>query len=128
MKINYLFLFMLLLLPLAFASQITLNGATGVNVTIEPNNMAHMSVADDSLVAYYPLDNSNPLTNQTYDYTSQNNDGNLTGYTFNHGTRVNGQNQSFFDGINDYVNLGLSSTFQLEPYDATICTFFNSIS
>jgi len=86
-----------------YASQVYVTNATGTNITIEPN-FAHLSLADPSIVAYYPLDNTHYNTvTQTYDYSDNNNDGNLTGYVFNHGTRLNNQQGSLFNTKNTSI-------------------------
>jgi hypothetical protein len=102
-----------------YAEQVFVANVTGTNVTIEPD-YAHLSLADPSIVAYYPLNNVRYGTvNITDDWGDNNNDGNLTGYTFNPGTRVNGQSGSYFNGsqfINSTINLNFSNSFTINVW------------
>ena len=75
---------------------------TGTNTTKEVN-FTHLSLSDSSLVAYYPFDVQEGSNNVTYDYSGNNNDGNLTnGPVFNSTGGVYGGDYQF-DGINQYM-------------------------
>jgi hypothetical protein len=82
------------------------------NITWEPNNITHLTIDNslapyDSLVAYWSFDGDDaPISNTSYDFSSNNNDGTYTGGVSTNKSCNNGYGYcASFDGVNDYISL-----------------------
>ncbi len=86
------------------------------NITFEaPGNFSHLTINNgsapyDTLLGYWSFDvnDTNPNTNKTYDYSQYNNDGTINGTIWNNSAGIPYGGAYEFDGINDYINLGTS--------------------
>jgi hypothetical protein len=105
-----------------YTLNLSANG-TGSNMTVEPEEIAHLNISDGSLVLYMPFDaQENSEISKTYDYTNNSNDGTLNEeITFNSTGGVYSSGAYYFSGANNgNINLGNSSILKPENFSISL--------
>lgn len=98
--------------------------ATLINVDCEGGGyFCHLTTnLTESLVLYMPFDVENN-TNTVYDWSKENNDGTISGATFNSTGGLNSTGAYQFDGVDDYINVGNDQSLNFTTNNFTISTW-----